>query len=1041
VSQELNTLCTALREACAEAPLREKWLVAPTIRIGIQWLDAVARAGQPVLQVHVKTLPGVALGLASAVMEDRGVELLRGLRRDVVVDRVFGRLEGRGARYLAGVEPSPGLVRALAQSIQDLRMGGVVAAALDPATFEVAAKGREIQILLREYEAELEAHGLVDRADVLRMAIQRLRGDPSSVPEDALVLLPADLEPTRLERELVEAIPAARRRVLPVDEPELAGAGASSARLLGWVQRPAEAPEAPDDDTVRLFQAVGEVNEVREVFRRCAEQGIPYDEVEVLHTDAETYVPLLYEVGTLLQQEGGALPLTFVEGLPARYSRPGRALQAWLEWVRGDHPQAHLVQMIQDGLLVVPARGEGSPNLGRLAAVLKAVPIGSGRDRYDEALQRQLDAVEARLGPGYEPDPDPARERRRREGLEHQAERLRTLRTLVRALLALLPAGTPSQAQVLEAAVVFLRRHARPAGSFDEYCRGSLVEVIEGLTACLGEEEILGGLDVWGWLGELPASTRVRGQGPRPGQVVVSSLAGGGHSGRPHTFLLGLDDTRFPGAGLQDPLLLDNERSRIDPELPTTTSRQAARLDGLARLLARLRGTITLGYCCHDLADDREMFPSPVLLAAYRIVTGDREGDQQDLLAWLPPPASFAPAAEARCADPQEWWLWRLCGADAVEDPEAVIGQEYPHLARGFRARDARASDRFTEYDGFVPEAGPVVDPTREGGSVVSASRLERFGKCPLEFFFTYVLGITPPEEYTADPDQWLDPASKGGLLHGVFQEFMAGLVADGLQPEFPRDRERMAQVLARWVERYRIEIPPPSPEVFERQRGELEQTTRIFLQEEQGHCRTHRPVGFETAIGLPREDPGLLDSPEPVEVALPGGGVIRVRGQIDRIDERIGDGAGRFVLWDYKAGCTWAFEQGGDDPFWAGRRVQNLIYLLLVEAQLHRTMPSSRVDAFGYFFPGVKAQGERIQWTAAELRGGVEVLQRLCTMLASGSFPMTDSAGDLTFTDHGAAFGNLERAVADARRKLGNPDNEALRPMQELRGYATDDE
>jgi hypothetical protein len=33
-----------------------KWLVAQWLRVGHQWLDAVTRAGQPIVNVHVKTI-------------------------------------------------------------------------------------------------------------------------------------------------------------------------------------------------------------------------------------------------------------------------------------------------------------------------------------------------------------------------------------------------------------------------------------------------------------------------------------------------------------------------------------------------------------------------------------------------------------------------------------------------------------------------------------------------------------------------------------------------------------------------------------------------------------------------------------------------------------------------------------------------------------------------------------------------------------------------------------------------------------------------
>ncbi len=131
----------------------------------------------------------------------------------------------------------------------------------------------------------------------------------------------------------------------------------------------------------------------------------------------------------------------------------------------------------------------------------------------------------------------------------------------------------------------------------------------------------------------------------------------------------------------------------------------------------------------------RDMFPSPVLLAAYRIISGDREGVQDDLLAWLPEPVSFAPQDPEHCLDSSEWWLCRLCGDPAPQDPEETVAQAFPHLGRGMEARRARESDLFTAYDGYVPEAGEDLDPAKPGGPVLSASRLEKLGKLSAGIF------------------------------------------------------------------------------------------------------------------------------------------------------------------------------------------------------------------------------------------------------------------------------------------------------------------
>jgi len=57
----LNQLVREIRSFCASHMLEEKWLLAPSRRVGQQWLDTVVRSGQPVLNVHVESPETLAL--------------------------------------------------------------------------------------------------------------------------------------------------------------------------------------------------------------------------------------------------------------------------------------------------------------------------------------------------------------------------------------------------------------------------------------------------------------------------------------------------------------------------------------------------------------------------------------------------------------------------------------------------------------------------------------------------------------------------------------------------------------------------------------------------------------------------------------------------------------------------------------------------------------------------------------------------------------------------------------------------------------------
>ena len=1040
----VNRLISNLGEILSERPLEEKWLIAPSRRIGFQWLDQVTLSGVPVLNVHVKTIQTMALDLAMPRMSEKGLGFVRGSREELIAGDAFDRLQhSRRGGYLASLEMSAGLARTLSASMRELRLAGLVSGALRDEDFEVAEKGGEIAALLAFYEEGLRQSGMADYAEVLRLAADRLRDDAGAVPEDTLVMMPADSRDDLrgLERSLWMSILAGRTLVLDTDEPaepdhdalQQDSGDLTDLELLRWMKTPVDAPAPKADGTAAIFRAVGEVNEVREVLRRCAESGVPFDQVEVIHTDGATYVPLIYELVSSIEAcEWQDVPVTFAEGIPVRYSRPSRALIGWLSWMREDYPQSVLVRMIQDGLLDVPLRPGGS--FTSLAAILRSLPIGNGSERYGPAIERALASLEEEANPGApgrDDDEDAEAIERRRARVVGRMVELSRIKDLVEALLAGARAFGRGQAASLETAAAFIESTARSVNEFDKYARGRLLEEIKELRE-LVTVGTLPGLEVADWLMALAGSAQVGGLGPRPGRIHVSPLGAGGHSGRPFTFVLGLDEGRFPGTGRQDPLLLDSERANVASELRTGKGRLAENMRHFERLLARLRGQVTLSYSCRDIVDDREMFPSPAVLSAYRILSGDMEGDLEDMLRWLPEPASFAPAGPERCIDEADWWLWRMSGEEAVENSQELVAESFRNLGRGMEARRARESNIFTEYDGYVPEAGADLDPSRPDSRALSASGLERLGSLPMEFFFSHVLGIEVPEEYEVAEARWLDPGQRGQLLHDVFREFMAAACERGLPPSRDRDAGLMRQILGRHVESWQADVPPPSRDVFERELRELDATADIFLREAAGLCEDATPVCFEVAIGMPGEGAGTpLDTREPVDIQLADGRRIRVRGRIDRADILAGTGDVYRII-DYKTGSARRFDRA--DPFRQGRLMQSLLYVKLFQARLDAVTPGAKVGAFCYFFPGTREHGERFDWSCKDLECGEEMLSLLCEMLRTGCFPFTDEAGDARFSDYTDAFGDGQAALEAIQRKLLNPSNLALEPFRRLR-------
>ena len=1039
-----SRFCESLAQWCSEKPIQEKWLIAPSLRIGHQWLETITMLGQPVLNCRVKTLKGLALELAGSEMAGQGKSLVSGTGASILMDAILLRLPRNG--YLSSLPPSPGLARVVVSSVNALRMAGLAPESLDPSCFDEPSKADDMKYLLVAYGEALARGNLVDYADVLRMAVPHVRERDM---ERSIVLIPEDADLTPLELELLQSMPDSAVHWVPVDQPARTKADAegdeTDARLLRWLSAPTEAPQPHQDGTAQVFHASGEINEVREALRRCLAAGYKLDQVELLHTDKQTYVPLVFETFLRMNPQASeaeaSVPVTFAEGIPSRYARPGKALAGWIQWIKEDYTQTTLTRMIQDGLLEIPGLQGAGLSMHRLAAMLREIKIGWGKDRYVPKIDERILALESKTPEIADSESALSAEENGlqrgdldRESDEDRLAGLRLVRDLVELVLQTCPHNETTPVQALQAARTFVSSLARSDNEMDNYAARSLRENIEDMERWLVQADGPVSLDVWEWLAALPSTVWIMGSGPRPGRLHVSGIASGGFSGRRHTIVIGLDDGRFPGTALNDPVLLDSEREKLSDDLPTAREQLGRSVDRFVRLLARLPGTVALGFSSLDLKADRALFPSPVVFAAFRILSGNRTGDQSDLLQWLSLPASFAPAEENLHLDETEWWLWRLCGREKVREPLAVIDRRFPHLARGRLATEQRYSARFTEYDGRIPDMPQDLNPFAQSGPIMSSAMLETIGACPLRYYYRYILEIRSPEQLEFDPTRWLDPIEFGNLLHDVFYRFMSEIISQRRSPSVSRDMGRLTAILEQTIDRYERMFPPSGPSVFRQQSMHLLQAARIFLTEEEILSRSQSPRFVEVSIGMKsRGSQGPVDTDEPVAVPAGKDGSIRVRGRIDRIDAIGDDDRAEFAVCDYKTGSDYRYTR--EDPFWEGRVIQHALYLAIAASVLTRKVArNAKVLHFEYYFPQHRGRGRRIRITPQQVNVGTTIVANLCRLVSQGSLlPTTNHKDDCGMCDYLAVCGDVTNITAWAQRKIDNPENSQLKPLREL--------
>ena len=1022
----MSRALTTLSDICIANLLHTKWLLAPSHHVGHQWIETLVRSGRSTVNLHPTTVSRLALEVVGPQLAADGLTLASSSVGALIVDATWHQLKPDG--YLGRLQQSIDLSSAIFDSLSALRLAGCSADDIVTSHLESEAKANDIVLLLKAYETFLKSHALVDDADILRLAIARISADPTIFGDETVVLIPAGLHLTGLERKFANTLPDGTRIEIshPAERPESAGAS-TDIRLLGNIGRNVEGLLRKGDGSVQLFRAVGEVNEVREVLRRALSEKLPLDDIEVLHTDSEIYVPLVLGMAHRHFSEPdrpGNIPVTFAEGIPVTLSRPGRALAAWLQWIREDYPQRLLVEMLGEGLL--DCGDEEELSFSFLKRLLRPIAIGKGANHYLPKLDEQIKA----LGPApAKTTDDPDDNAYAVAAHERKLKGLKALRKLTRDLLSLSHDAVAAPGpQMLKAAEKFLTTKARSVSELDRFSTDAIVKQLEDRQLWLERLDLK--IELYKWVVALPAQTRVLRSGPRPGHLHVAHVDSGGQSGRGRTFVVGLDDRRFPGAALQDPVLLDRERARLSPELPTSADRLRRKIDSVAVMLSRLGGSVTLSWPCLDLADDRESFPSSVVLAGFRLVSGNENADLESLNDAVGPPVSFAPTTAEKALNESERWLWQLSrediqGTNQVSNVEAF----FPHLVRGRAARLQRLAG-FGPFNGYVPQAGADLNPfSVNKGSVLSASALETAGRCPLAFFFRNGLKLYKPKELEIDQDHWIDSAQFGSLMHDVFRHFMHELSCTGRRPEFERDHTRLAMILNEAVEQWRNDVPPPNENAFRMQYWQLIRTARIFLQAEEEFCRTSQPRFFEVALGLESVASGSpLDKLEASVITLPSGRTIQARGQIDRVDET---GMGQYSVWDYKISSGYGYDQA--DPFRQGRRVQNVLYLRMIELAIrHALDPKAHVGQFGYFFPSIRAHGLRVDWNADELSGGVEILEQICESVEAGAFVATDQVDDCRFCDYASICRNVNQVTSHSKYLL---DRDDLVPLKHFRG------
>jgi hypothetical protein len=1048
----MNSVIGFLRKFCGEHLLEEKVFVVPSYQVGHQIGESLTKGGQSWVNLRFATLPSLAQEYAEMDVSERDLHQISQSSAVIVLNEVFcDLLDGERLDYFGGLKPSPGIVRALHNSLYALRMDGIKSGDLAVENFINEKKGLEIRIILKSYEEELERNKFIDLPRLYFRALENADNFAPNQEKYFLILQNSSL--SKLEREFLTKIAGERLVLVPrdpvmgIERPrhyvEIAsppsadhddaatnnihethsgttGPGTDLERGR-WLFAPYNAPPPFKDGTLELTRAIGPSNECREILRCITSEKISLDEVEVVYPPGITYPSIFYVVSSK-----SGLKVTCGDGIPPGFTSPGKIFSGVLRWIEGNFQSTELCRMIEGGDLKLFGKEKSSPSAQKTSRYLKKAMIGWGRERYLDRLENLKKNYESKISkvPDEEVDDETPEYRPIIKDID-RVERL------VKAMLDCFPVWEQGEAvdfgQLCRGTSRFLKEFAKIRNEPDREAYAALKtkldEAAELETAQLAIEDALERLRI------LMEGIRVDMSGPQPGHLHLSSFRSGGFSGRPLTFVVGLNQENFPGTGYQDPFLLDEERTKISEMLKTTEDTLRENLYGMAGLITGLRGRAVLSYSAYDIVEERPSFPSSVMLQAFRLVEGDPRLDYSALQERLPEPYGFLPEEMEKTFDAIDWWMRKLSSDGTLYDGLDAVKGCFPELGQGIDALDRRKDWKLSPYEGMVRVRAGDVHPLFNRDVVMSSSRFELLASCPFAYFLNYILGLYKPEEVAFDPSVWLDPLQRGSLIHEIFCAFMSEVKKRREKVEAKKHLPLIQETAEKIIARYKEEIPPPSKGIFVKERAEVMQALDVFLAAEETLGKRVEPLMFEVVFGIAEEGEKGRGMEEPVEVSLGPDRSFRLRGRIDRID-RVG--SGRYRVVDYKTGRYSRYDKL--QCFGRGRTLQHVLYALAAEEILKKTGVEMRprVVESGYYFPTRRGEGKEVTVKEFDRETLRALLGELLDIVTKGYFivgpdVVCDYCDFLPICGDGA----VERARA---KKPSNPVE--FEVVDKLKGY-----
>ena len=390
-----------------------------------------------------------------------------------------------------------------------------------------------------------------------------------------------------------------------------------------------------------------------------------------------------------------------------------------------------------------------------------------------------------------------------------------------------------------------------------------------------------------------------------------------------HLFAVRMQDDVFPQRRVDDPLLPDYDRQRLDVR-EIGDGRDEERM--LFQLLLDGAETVHFSFAGGD-GFGKTLRPSPLLKS---FVIAQQPERKTELLKNFG--STFIRRRDAAGPDGE---------TPAFRSPLQREAQRNAGVSPAGLAASRRQLQLLAKmgtksvFDGYLfAEDDDATLRAKLANAITSVSptQLEDFGECPQKFFFKHILGVRDVDD--PEHELQLNARDKGKLDHGILERLYKTLTDDDYARAaavLPQLDDAIGNRLDTLVDEAFADIasniPPFNPTMREIERAATKRILREFVAHDLADLETNgfRPKHFEYRFGKTRHS-AVPDHPEPFVMGVADGVDLRVDGTIDRIDA----GANGYRIIDYKGGKATRHKDLGK-KIDRGVRLQLALYAMAV--------------------------------------------------------------------------------------------------------------